>query len=636
MEYFKNLLKLLTVERDEDMRSYKSLTENTSAADRRFNGICWFPIAIHNTEIVRGDYINIELERTSNLNITHQFRFGSSISLFSNHDPNKDRIEGTITFLSTNRMKVTLLTEELPDWSKHGKLGVDLLFDNNSYLEMESALKTGDLQLQDDKPSRSPIQVLLGQKTATFHTQQRHVVYPNLNEQQQVAVDKITTANELAIVHGPPGTGKTTTLIHAIQALLKQQPQRILVVAPSNTAVDLLTNQLAELGLNVVRIVNPARVSEKTMRMTLDSKMAAHSSFKEIKALRKQASELKNMAHRYKRNFGRAEQEQRKALFNEAHRIMKDVGNTEQYIIDQVLASADVITATLVGASHYTIRNLQFKTLVIDEAGQALEPACWIPILRAQKVILAGDHCQLPPTIKSAEAAKKGLDITLLQKCVALHPEAVVLLQEQYRMHKSIMGYSSRVFYDDRLIANSKVANRMLFEADVPIQFIDTSGCGFNEKSGGTSISNPEEASFLLKHLSTYMGAIETLYTQHDFPSIGIISPYQQQVATLRELLDGYPNLEARKQHIAINTIDSFQGQERDIMYIGLTRSNTERNIGFLADLRRMNVAMTRAKMKLVVIGDGVTLSRLPFYTGFMAYAEELQAYHSAWEFMEI
>jgi superfamily I DNA and/or RNA helicase len=635
MEYFKNLLQLLRLERDEDMRSYKSLTENTSAADRRSNGICWFPIAIRNTEIVRGDYINIELERTSNLDINHQFRFGSPVAMFSNHDPNADRIEGTITFLSVNRMKVTLLTEALPDWCKQGKLGVDLLFDNNSYLEMESALKTADLQLQDGSPSLSPIEILLGHKKPSFHAEERGIINPRLNPEQQMAVDKIVAANELAIVHGPPGTGKTTTLIHAIKALIKQQPQRILVVAPSNAAVDLLTDKLAELGLNVVRIGNPARVSDKTMSLALDSKITGHDSFKDIKTLKKKAAELKNMAHKYKRNFGRAEQEQRKALFNEAHRIMKDVGNTEQYIIDQVLGSADVITATLVGASHYTIRNLQFKTLVIDEAGQALEPACWIPILRAGKVILAGDHCQLPPTIKSAEAARKGLNTTLLEKCVELHPEAVVLLQEQYRMHNSIMGYSSRLFYDNKLIANATVGSSLLFPGDSPLQFIDTAGCGFNEKSEGTSISNPEEAAFLLKHLSAYLREIGALYGQDDFPSIGVISPYQQQVATLRQLLNSYPDLAARAQHISINTIDSFQGQEREIMYIGLTRSNAERNIGFLADLRRMNVAMTRARKKLVVIGDGVTLSRLPFYTGFMTYAEELEAYHSAWEFVE-
>ena len=635
MEYFKNLQHLLKVEREEDMRSYQSLTENTSAADRRSNGICWFPIAIRNTEIVRGDYINVELERPSNQDISHQFRFGSPVALFSNHDPNADRVEGTITFLGTNRMKVTLLTDALPDWSKQGKLGVDLLFDNNSYLEMESALKKAEQQLQEPKAGLSPINVLLGNKPATFHPQAQRYLNPRLNEQQQVAADKILAANELAIVHGPPGTGKTTTLIHAIDALIKQQPQQILVVAPSNTAVDLLTDKLAELGLNVVRIGNPARVSEKTMSLTLDSKMTSHSSFKDIKALKKQASELKNMAHKYKRNFGRAEQEQRKALFNEAHRIMKEVGNTEQYIIDQVLASADVITATLVGASHHTIRNLEFKTLVIDEAGQALEPACWIPILRAQKIILAGDHCQLPPTIKSTEAAKLGLNTTLLEKCVARHPEAVVLLQEQYRMHRSIMGYSSRVFYGDRLIAHTTVAESLLFRGDAPLQFIDTAGCGFDEKSEGTSISNPEEAAFLFRHLSAYVREIEARYPQESFPRIGVISPYQQQVATLRELLSSYPDLAAYTQHIAINTIDSFQGQERDVMYIGLTRSNAERNVGFLADLRRMNVAMTRARKKLVVIGDGATLSRLPFYSGFIAYAEELEAYHSAWEFLE-
>ena len=369
------------------------------------------------------------------------------------------------------------------------------------------------------------------------------------------------------------------------------------------------------------------------MSLTLDSKMAEHGRMKEIKNLKKQANEYKNMAHKYKRNFGKAERDQRKALFDEAHKIMKEVGNTEQYMIDQVVAKAQVITATLVGDNHHTIRNLNFHTVVIDEAGQALEPACWIPILKAQKVVLAGDHCQLPPTIKSQEAARKGLSTTLLEKCVALYPESVVLLEEQYRMHNMIMGYPSRIFYNNQLKAYAGVADKVLFTADRPLSFIDTAGCAFDEKQEGTSISNPEEAVFLLKHLTQYILELSAHYSAGEFPSIGIISPYQQQIRYLKELIQNAPELEVYKDSITVNTIDSFQGQERDIVYLSLTRSNSERTIGFLADIRRMNVAMTRAKQKLVVIGDSVTLSRLPFYADFITYAERHNAWRSAWEF---
>jgi ATP-dependent RNA/DNA helicase IGHMBP2 len=634
MGYFDKLMELLKLEREEDLRTYKSLTEKTSPSDRRANGVCWFPIAIRGTEVGRGDYITVEIERTSNLDIGSQFRFGSSVELFSNHDPKHDRIAGTVAFLTTNRMKLSLLTDELPDWSRDGKLGLDLLFDNNSYTEMESAVKRADRIQQADGADAHLVDVLVGRKNPSFRNDQEAFTTTSLNEQQQLAVNRILNASELAIVHGPPGTGKTTTLIEAIKAMAKQDQKQMLVVAPSNTAVDLLCEKLAAVGLAVLRIGNPARVSDKMMSLTLESKMAAHPNYKEIKALKKQAGELKNMAHKYKRNFGRSEQEQRKALFSEAHRIMKDVEKTEQYIIDQVLSSASVIAATLVGASHYTIRDLNFETVFIDEAGQALEPACWIPILRAKKVIFAGDHCQLPPTIKSTEAAKGGLNTTLFEKCAAAYPESVVLLQEQYRMHSDIMGYPSKVFYENKLLADASVSGSLLFVGDDPLEFIDTAGCGFNESLEGTSISNPDEAAFLLKHLSLYVTKLNAVYTPQNFPTIGIISPYQHQIKTLKELIVASPLLEVHQQKITINTIDSFQGQERDIIYISLTRSNAERNIGFLGDIRRMNVAMTRAKKKLVIVGDGVTLSRLPFYSNFISYADNMQTYRSAWEFV--
>lgn len=635
MEYFKRLLDLLKTERTEDLRSYQALTEATSVTDRRANGLSWYPIAIRGSAMSRGDYLTVELERTTHLDVNHQFRFGSSVKFFSNHDAAKDQIEATVTHINNNRLKITLRTDELPDWCSDGKLGIDLLFDNNSYNEMQNALKQASALIETGKPDHANlVSILKGSSKPGFKPSAELFNNPKLNTVQQLAVNKILSANELAIVHGPPGTGKTTTLVQAIKALIKQNHQQILVVAPSNTAVDLLSQKLAEENLNVLRIGNPSRVSATMLALTLDSKMASHESMKEIKALKKQAAEYKNMAHKYKRNFGRAEQEQRKALFNEAYKIMKDVGNTEQYIIDQVVSKAQVITATLVGANHHTIRDLKFNTVVIDEAGQALEPACWIPILKADKVIFAGDHCQLPPTIKSSEAAKAGLSTTLLEKCVNMFPEAVVLLEEQYRMHEYIMGYSSKVFYSGNLKAHHSVSSRTLFKADKSLAFIDTAGCAFDEKTEGTSITNAEEASFLLKHLTLYISELSAHYSPENFPTIGIISPYQQQISTLKELFQHSSTLQVYADKIAINTIDSFQGQERDIVYLSLTRSNSDQSIGFLSDIRRMNVAMTRAKQKLVVIGDSATLSRLPFYADFVTYADERQSYHSAWEFM--
>ncbi len=635
MDYFKKLLDLLKIEQEEDRNAYLKMAETSSVTQRRANGLAWYPIAIKGSEMSRGEYLTVEVERTTHQDVTHQLRFGASAVLFSNHDPKEHRVEGTIAFQGGNRLKITLRTDELPEWASDGKLGIDLLFDDNSYEEMQNALKLAE-KLIEKKEEGHLVRVLTGGESPTFDTTTINTAVHSLNEMQSDAVNKILAANELAIVHGPPGTGKTTTLVQAIKALIARDQQKILVVAPSNTAVDLLSEKLSEQKINVLRVGNPTRVSERLASLTLDSKMAEHNTTKEIKKLKKQAAEYKNMAHKYKRSFGKAERDQRKALFDEAHKIMKDVDRMEQYIIDDLIAQAQVITATPVGSNHYTVRNVNYHTVVIDEAGQALEPACWIPILKGRKLVLAGDHYQLPPTIKSNEAAQKGLNNTLLEKCVGLYPQTVTLLEEQYRMHETIMGYSSRVFYGNQLKAHITVASHLLFPEDVPLAFIDTAGCGFDEQSEGTSTVNPEEAAFLFRHLTLQVAELANHYTAADFPAIAVISPYKQQVHLLQEQLEHTPELQIYGNKIAVNTIDSFQGQERDIVYIGMTRSNTEGSIGFLSDIRRMNVAMTRAKKKLVVIGDSVTLSRFPFYADFITYAQDKNAYQSAWEFMDV
>jgi superfamily I DNA and/or RNA helicase len=602
--YFKDLQVLLAAERSTDEAAFNRLTAGTGAAQRRATGMAWYPIAIRNTEPVRGDYLSIEIERTTHQDLSHQFRFGSAVALFSNHDQTH-RVNGTITFVGGHRMKITLLTEELPEWASDGKLGIDLLFDAYSYEEMRDALK------QAEKTDSHLVRLLTGKEspniTAAVYTN------PNLNAAQETAVRCILGAQDLAIVHGPPGTGKTTTLVAAISALIERGEPQILAVAPSNTAVDLLSEKLAEAGLNVLRIGNPVRVSERLQQLTLDSRMAEHSQLKEVKKLKKMAAEFKNMAHKYKRSFGKAEREQRKALFEEAHRIMREVAKIEEFISEDVISKAQVVTATLVGADHYTIQKSKFHTVIMDEAGQALEPAAWIPILKAQRLVLAGDHLQLPPTVKSAQ---RGLTTTLLEKSAALYPEAVTLLNEQYRMNTAIMGFSSFKFYGNQLTAHPLVANRLWQPGDHPFTFIDTAGAGYEEQADGTSSINPEEAAFIVRHIAAmpYTGV-----------SIAVIAPYTAQVNLLKSLLPGTP--------VEVNTVDGFQGQERDVIYISLTRSNSEGAIGFLSDYRRMNVAMTRAKLKLVLVGDSATLGQTPFYADLIAYAESLGGYESVWSY---
>jgi superfamily I DNA and/or RNA helicase len=631
MDYFKQLLALLKIERDADRQAYMELTRSASAAERRSNGLAWYPIAIRGTELNQAEYITVEVERVSHADLPHQLRFGASARLFSNLNAKQDFLEGVLTYVGGSRLKISLRTDELPDWAHTGKLGIDLLFDDNSYDEMSSALKQAEALIEQKEEGRL-VRILTGAAPATFHDQLPAIDYPRLNRLQQAAVENIRRANELAIVHGPPGTGKTTTLIEAIKTLIHSGEKRILVTAPSNTAVDLLSEKLAEAGLNVLRVGNPARVSEHLMALTLDRKVAAHPEVKEIKKLKKQASAYKDMAHKYKRSFGKAERDQRKALFQEAYKILKDVTKVEQYIIEDITEKAQVVAATLVGANHHTVRHLRYNTVCIDEAGQALEPACWIPVLKAKKLVLAGDHCQLPPTIKSEAAARGGLALTLMEKLIPLHPKSVVMLEEQYRMHEVIMGFSSQAFYHNALTAHASVAGHLVFPEDEPLKFIDTAGCGYDEVVEQTQVSNPDEVRLLMKTLLHMLTDISARLPQSDMPSIALIAPYKAQLALIKSQFQNTPELQEFAHKISMNTIDSFQGQERDIVFISMTRSNAEGKVGFLSDTRRMNVAMTRARKKLVVIGDSATLCRHPYYSDFISYAENHNAYTSAWE----
>ncbi len=632
MNYFKKLAEVLKIEYQEDKTQYKSLTENHSIAEKRAAGLVWYPISIRGQELDRADYLTVEVEKHNSNENGDQMRGGMPALLFSNHDKENDKIEGTIKHVNGNRLKISLKEDELPDWTREGKLGIELLFDDKSYDEMFSAVKTAEkiISLEENMPQKQLVKVLVGEEPPNFTSPNSVYINQNLNDSQNNAVNKILNSSELAIVHGPPGTGKTTTIVQAIKALASQNSKPILVVAPSNTAVDLLTEKLDEIGLDVIRIGNPSRISEKLQTLTLDGKIQNHPSIKDSKKLKKQASEYKNMAHKYKRHFGKSEREQRKALFDEAHKILKEVEKSEDYIIDDLFAKAQVITATLVGSNHYKVQKIKYQAVVIDEAGQALEPACWIPILKADKLILAGDHCQLPPTIKSQEAARAGLAYTLFEKLIKIQPEAVTLLDTQYRMNEAIMQYSSEVFYENKLMAGASIKNHLVFENDIPVQFIDTAGCSFNEKLEGTSSTNSEEADLLIKYLGIYLNSNSISKKSN----IAIISPYKKQVDYLKENIINMPNYEHFKSLVTINTIDSFQGQERDIVCISMCRSNDKGEIGFLSDIRRMNVAMTRARKKLVIVGDSATLSKLAFYANFIEYSEKIGGYKSAWEFI--
>jgi ATP-dependent RNA/DNA helicase IGHMBP2 len=629
---------LLQKEKEEDYRQYNEQVIKASLSHRKSSGLTWYPVVISNSEVGLGEYIILELERTAGLDEPHQFGAGKMASLFSNRDEAEkgESLNGVVKYVQGNKMKLHLTVDELPDWVEEGRLGLDLLFDEASYREMEIALHK---VINAEKGPLARLRaVLYGARPARFDQPDEPAEIGKLNPSQNEALNKVASALDVAIIHGPPGTGKTTTLVEAVKYTLRSEKQ-VLVCSPSNVAVDLLTEKLSEAGLNVLRLGNPARISDEVLNNTLDVRITGHKYYKDLKDFIRRADEFRNMARKYKRNFGRAEREQRQLLFAESKSILKEARKLEDHILDELLEKAQVIACTPVNSAGRYLRDRFFETVFIDEAGQALEPMCWIPITRAGRVIMAGDHFQLPPTVKSKEA--EGLKTTLFEKCILRQEGADVMLDIQYRMNSKIMGFSGEQFYKGKLRAHESVASHVLDPdpeeplLNAPVDFIDTAGCGFSEvlNPETQSIANPEEAEILLKYLETLLDRFSAIHPR-ERPSIGIIAPYSSQVQCLTGYLGEMGLREKYGFPIAVKTVDGFQGQEKDIICISLVRSNEEGDIGFLSDTRRMNVALTRARKKLVVVGDSATLSRHPFYRDFFDYTEKISAYKSAWEIM--
>ncbi|MGL1888716.1 MAG: AAA domain-containing protein [Reichenbachiella sp.] len=631
-EELKNLVTLLSFEKEEDLRQYRQKMVGTSLKERRKQGVCWYPVALNKTHFDAGERLIVKVSRQPEHKDAHMFQSGKLVSVFSNAaglGDHEDAVTGVVNNANKKEMMITINADEVPDWVHDGQLGIQLLFDENAYREMEKTLhaliKTKEERLLSFK------KILLGDQSASFSNHE-HFRDLAMNDSQNDALAMVSRAQDVAIIHGPPGTGKTTTVVQSIVETLKTERQ-VLVCAPSNAAVDLLAQRLGEQNVEVLRIGHPARVNEELLSKTLDAKIAHHKDYKNLKSMRKKAEEYYAMASKFKRNFGQAEKAQRRAIKVEARKLKEDAKQLEYYIINDIIANTQVIVSTLVGSNNSNIKGMSFDTVFIDEAAQALEPATWIPILKSQRVIFAGDHCQLPPTIRSMEAANKGLEVTLFEKAINRN-EADVMLNEQYRMHTDIMNFSSRLFYDNQLVANEMVANWSIFPEDQVVEFIDTAGCGYYEAVDKETRSsfNTEEADLVIKHLSEYINQLTAIEKLDEVSSIGIISPYKAQTILLQEKLTELNWDVAITNKIAINTVDSFQGQERDVVYISLVRSNDEGQIGFLGDTRRMNVALTRARKKLVVVGDSATIGQNKFYENFLDYINEIDAYRSAFE----
>lgn len=606
---------MLQKEYEYEKELYRQQTREAGIPKRIQQGVCWFPVKLGADRYNSLNQLTVEVTRTETEETEHSFEYGCPVCFFRISADRQIRyfnFSAVISYVQDNKMVVVLPGPQvLPELVVTGELGVQLYFDDTSYKTMFAALR----EVAEAKGNHTARlrEVLLG-KAPALRRETGPVRFPWLNASQEKAVNQVLCAKEVAVVHGPPGTGKTTTLVEAVYETLHRENQ-VMVSAQSNTAVDWIAEKLVDRGIPVLRIGNPTRVNDKMLAFTYERRFEAHSDYPELWQIRKTIREMTGRL----RKSGR---EDRERLHNQLTKLRVRATGLEIRIDTELFTEARVIACTLVGAASRVLERKRFSSLFIDEAAQAIEAACWIAISRADRVILAGDHCQLPPTIKCIEAARGGLGRTLLEKVVLHKPETVSLLKIQYRMHEDIMRFPSRWFYHDELEAAPEVKYRGILDFDTPVSWIDTSELDLQEKAvaEGTGRLNTGEAELLVRELKNYMERIGIRRILEEHIDFGVISPYRAQVHYLRHLLKKEPFFRPCRRLITVHTVDGFQGQERDVIMISLVRANEKGQIGFLRDLRRMNVAITRARMKLLILGEAVTLTRHPFYRELYEY----------------
>lgn len=606
---------MLQKEYEYEKELYRQQTREAGIPKRIQQGVCWFPVKLGADRYNSLNQLTVEVTRTETEETEHSFEYGRPVCFFRISADRQIRyfnFSAVISYVQDNKMVVVLPGPQvLPELVVTGELGVQLYFDDTSYKTMFAALR----EVAEAKGNRTARlrEVLLG-KAPALRRETGPVRFPWLNASQEKAVNQVLCAKEVAVVHGPLGTGKTTTLVEAVYETLHRENQ-VMVSAQSNTAVDWIAEKLVDRGIPVLRIGNPTRVNDKMLAFTYERRFEAHSDYPELWQIRKTIREMTGRL----RKSGR---EDRERLHNQLTKLRVRATGLEIRIDTELFTEARVIACTLVGAASRVLERKRFSSLFIDEAAQAIEAACWIAISRADRVILAGDHCQLPPTIKCIEAARGGLGRTLLEKVVLHKPETVSLLKIQYRMHEDIMRFPSRWFYHDELEAAPEVKYRGILDFDTPVSWIDTSELDLQEKAvaEGTGRLNTGEAELLVRELKNYMERIGIRRILEEHIDFGVISPYRAQVHYLRHLLKKEPFFRPCRRLITVHTVDGFQGQERDVIMISLVRANEKGQIGFLRDLRRMNVAITRARMKLLILGEAVTLTRHPFYRELYEY----------------
>lgn len=638
---------LLQLEYYTEKEAFRKLTEQMGMQRKVKRGDAWFPLQVGKSFYNSLNQTAIEVFRTSDQDIEHNFEFGRPVMFFRSEGSEELKyfsFTGTVSYVDGDRMVVTVPDSAplLELQQSTDPIGVQLSFDETSYKLMFEALDRV-MKAKNNRLAYLRDLFYSHQKAGRFSFEP--MKFPWLNPTQERAVNEVLWAKDVAIVHGPPGTGKTTTLVEAINETLMRESQ-VLVCAQSNMAVDWISEKLVDRGINVLRIGNPTRVNDKMLGFTYERRFESHADYPQLWAIRKAIRELRKNRKKGSENY-----------HQKMDRLKSRAAEIELRINAELFGEARVIACTLVGSAHHLLEGMKFGTLFIDEAAQALEAACWIPMRRASRVILAGDHCQLPPTVKSIAALRAGLGKTLMERIAENKPEVVTLLKIQYRMNDEIMRFSSDWFYGGEVESAPQIKYRSVLDYDHPITWIDTSNeenqitiegedapedsastassvsaanqnsdLNFKEQFVGESFGriNKAEAELTLLTLAEYFTKIGKQRVLEESIDVGIISPYRAQVQYLKKLIKKYEFFKPYRRLISVNTVDGFQGQERDVILISLVRSNDEGQIGFLKDLRRMNVAMTRARMKLIILGNKDTMTKHPFYKKLWEYVEAI------------
>ena len=641
---------LLQLEYYTEKEAFRKLTEQMGMQRKVKRGDAWFPLQVGKSFYNSLNQTAIEVFRTSDQDIEHNFEFGRPVMFFRSERSEELKyfsFTGTVSYVDGDRMVVTVPDSAplLELQQSTDPIGVQLSFDETSYKLMFEALDRV-MKAKNNRLAYLRDLFYSHQKAGRFSFEP--MKFPWLNPTQERAVNEVLWAKDVAIVHGPPGTGKTTTLVEAINETLMRESQ-VLVCAQSNMAVDWISEKLVDRGINVLRIGNPTRVNDKMLGFTYERRFESHPDYPQLWAIRKAIRELRKNRKKGSENY-----------HQKMDRLKSRAAEIELRINAELFGEARVIACTLVGSAHHLLEGMKFGTLFIDEAAQALEAACWIPMRRASRVILAGDHCQLPPTVKSIAALRAGLGKTLMERIAENKPEVVTLLKIQYRMNDEIMRFSSDWFYGGKVESAPQIKYRSVLDYDHPITWIDTSNeenqitiegedapedsvstsssvsaanqnsdLNFKEQFVGESFGriNKAEAELTLLTLAEYFTKIGKQRVLEERIDVGIISPYRAQVQYLKKLIKKYEFFKPYRRLISVNTVDGFQGQERDVILISLVRSNDEGQIGFLKDLRRMNVAMTRARMKLIILGNKDTMTKHPFYKKLWEYVEAINNY---------